>query len=281
MLPRVRESGSFDPEVTATTSPSPAGARGAVSMRVGEAAHGRWLGVVLCGGASRRMGRDKACLEVEGEAFYARVASVLAELCAEVVLASGPTERLGDGRWREVTDVRVHAASTGAADQREGPLAALVAGLELAARNGFDGIVTAPCDVPRLAASALRPLQRAVAKHGRGQSDAAEACAIDVAHWRIDGRDEPLCAALSVRALAPLAAAFERGVRRPTVAYAELSTAVHEAPEELAEALTNVNTPDELASLARRSAGRSSAHPDDHGVTNPTGMADARTGDVA
>jgi molybdopterin-guanine dinucleotide biosynthesis protein A len=285
MLPLVGESGRSAPE--ARSMPSCASSEVSVVTAVAdlegvpEGTPWRWLGVVLCGGASRRMGRDKAQLELDGEPFYARAAGVLEEVCAEVVLASGPTARLADPRWREVADAQPGEVGHDVDRTRAGPLAALVAGLGLAAREGFDGIVCAPCDVPHLALAVLRPLQRAVEANGRGLGPGAPEPAVDVAHWRRGDRDEPLCAALSVRALAPLRAAFRRGVRRPTVAFAELRATVREAPPGLAEALTNVNTPEELALLPRRGAVAGSAQP---GCTDGSHAAvdgDGRMGDVA
>lgn len=47
------------------------------------------VGVVFCGGGSRRMGRDKALIEVEGRALAARVADALCAAGCERVLAVG------------------------------------------------------------------------------------------------------------------------------------------------------------------------------------------------
>lgn len=46
-------------------------------------------GVVLAGGASRRMGRDKALLVVDGERLVDRAVRVLQQVAADVVVASG------------------------------------------------------------------------------------------------------------------------------------------------------------------------------------------------
>ena len=47
----------------------------------------RTIGVVLAGGASSRMGRDKALIELEGETLVAGAARRLREVCEEVVVA--------------------------------------------------------------------------------------------------------------------------------------------------------------------------------------------------
>jgi molybdopterin-guanine dinucleotide biosynthesis protein A len=55
------------------------------------------LGAVLAGGASRRMGADKALIEVSGTTVLERVASALAEVCDRVVVLGG--EREGFETW--------------------------------------------------------------------------------------------------------------------------------------------------------------------------------------
>lgn len=79
-------------------------------------------GLVLAGGASRRMGRDKATIEVDGEPLVLRLARRLETVAGRVVIASGDGRRLGDLPWEQVADV----------DAGAGPLAGIVAGLEAA-----------------------------------------------------------------------------------------------------------------------------------------------------
>lgn len=163
--------------------------------------------------------------------LYARVAGALFPLCAAVVLASGPVPRFGDPRFSELPD----AVAAGAEAPRLGPLAALVAAAEGARAGGYAGALCAPCDLVRFETRLAAPLRDAC----RG--------GIEVAHWRRDGRDEPLVVALAATAAEPLRRAFEQGVRRPTEAYVHLSRVAFEVPRTLARALDNVNTPGELA----------------------------------
>jgi molybdopterin-guanine dinucleotide biosynthesis protein A len=79
-------------------------------------------GLLLAGGASRRMGRDKAGIEFEGETLASRAARMLAEVCEEVLVASGDGAHLAGLGWRQVAD----------AVQERGPLGGIVAGLEAA-----------------------------------------------------------------------------------------------------------------------------------------------------
>jgi len=90
-------------------------------------------GVVLAGGSSRRMGRDKALVELDGEPLVARAVRLLSGLCSDVVVASGDGRRLdgaGAGSYRQVADVVPDA----------GPVAGIAAGLE-AARHTLVAVV--------------------------------------------------------------------------------------------------------------------------------------------
>jgi molybdopterin-guanine dinucleotide biosynthesis protein A len=95
-------------------------------------------GLILAGGASRRMGTDKAFLEIEGEPLVARIHRVLTPLFAEVLIAAG------DGaRKRGPFPGRVLYDDT----PGQGPLGGLVAGLK-AARTPWVFMVA--CDMPNL-----------------------------------------------------------------------------------------------------------------------------------
>jgi molybdenum cofactor guanylyltransferase len=79
-------------------------------------------GVVLCGGGSTRMGRDKALLDIAGRPLVLRVAQRIGRACHPVLLAPGRPGRLGElGHGLvEVADAVPDA----------GPLGGLVAALE-------------------------------------------------------------------------------------------------------------------------------------------------------
>lgn len=78
-------------------------------------------GLVLAGGRSSRMGRDKALLRYEGQRLVDRAIAILGRHCDAVMVASG------DGRRLDVTAPQVADAVAGA-----GPLAGIAAGLATA-----------------------------------------------------------------------------------------------------------------------------------------------------
>jgi len=132
-------------------------------------------GVLLTGGASRRMGTDKARLVVNGEALAARSARVLAQVC-------DPAIEVGSG-VSGLPTVREEPAGAG-------PLAALLAGV--GALGEPRSVVLLACDLPNVSAELVRLLvewpgsgtvipvvngrfQYACARYGLAAFDAAHA----------------------------------------------------------------------------------------------------------
>lgn len=110
------------------------------------------VGAVLCGGASRRMGRDKALVPVDGVALARRVADALVAGGCTSVLAVG-----GDGPALAALGlVPVPDRWPG-----EGPLGGLATAL--AAVGEGDRLVLAPCDLLHPLASLVETLVAALA----------------------------------------------------------------------------------------------------------------------
>ncbi len=187
------------------------------------AAHGKQvLGAVLAGGASRRMGTDKALVDVAGSPLAARAAAALtAAGCDPVVVVGGDAARLEELGLRVVAD----------RCPGEGPLDGIVRALEVA--DGAAAVVVA-CDMPQLSSVTIAALV--------GALEASDG-ALDAVVARSQRR-EPLCAVWAPQALPVLVEAFDRGER-----------AVHRVLEGLAvgevgvtdEQVRNVNTPSDLA----------------------------------
>ena len=99
------------------------------------------LGVILAGGLATRMGGgDKGLLQIGGQSLLARVRDRLEPQVAALALnANGDAARFADLGLPVVAD-----SSDGVA----GPRAGVLAGLDWAAGQGADAIVTAAADTP-------------------------------------------------------------------------------------------------------------------------------------
>jgi len=184
-------------------------------------------GLLLAGGRSSRFGTDKRFARLEGEGL-ARIA--LDKLRAVVGrgaihVATGRTARALPGLEE------VPALADAVADS--GPLGGIVAGL----RRTRTGILVLACDVPRVRTETLRT----VLETGEGGEHPVAA--------RCSGRWEPLIAYYPRSASNRLEAALRDGDRALHRLLDELDAIPVEVsdPSELA----NVNTPEDLAALAK------------------------------
>lgn len=192
------------------------------------------VGVALAGGASSRMGRDKAALRPAPSepTLLERTVRRLGAVCGEVVVAD-----------------RGRGLLAGVASVADGPGAGPVAGIlgAAAARPNRDLLVVA-CDLPRVPVELLRAI---VASAGGDWVVPAWTPAADDRE-----RLEPLCALYRPPALAALAGQVERGVHAVHRLARASGLAVRRlGPSELAafgppaRTFFNVNTPAELAIL--------------------------------
>lgn len=99
------------------------------------------MGVILAGGAARRMGGgDKGRLDLGGRTVLEELLSRLAPQCAEVVLnANGDPARFVDMGLAVAPDTIAGLP---------GPLAGILAGMEAAVARGMTHILTVPADTP-------------------------------------------------------------------------------------------------------------------------------------
>lgn len=181
------------------------------------------IGVVLAGGASSRMGRDKATLELDGETLAAGAARRLAAVCPEVALAD---------RGRRLVP--------GLPSLADGPGRGPAAGL-LGAAHAWPGrpLLALACDLPSVPVALLQELTR------------TEDADWVVPRWR--GGPEPLCALWRPRALAMLEDRVTRGLYALWSLAEETGLAVRWVEGDLLasfgppeEMFLNVNTPEEL-----------------------------------
>ena len=109
--------------------------------------------VILAGGEARRLGgADKALLHLGGRPLLAHVLDRLRPQIDVIALSAN-----GDPARFAAFDVPVLADD----EIGQGPLAGVLAGLDWAAAQGFDAILTTPVDTPFLPADLVAKLVRA------------------------------------------------------------------------------------------------------------------------
>ena len=179
-------------------------------------------GVVLCGGRSVRMGRDKSLLEIGGRTLLERAITVLDGIADEVLLACGPAERYADLGRPLVVD----------AFEDGGPLAGLEAGLR---RSRTEWVAALACDMPRAEPSIFEALLERAERDG-----------LDVCFLRTERGVEPLCAVYRKTCLATMRTALEEGERK-VVSFLRFEPRARVGEIELEASLAiNLNTPAEF-----------------------------------
>ena len=162
-----------------------------------------FAGVVLTGGSSRRMGRDKALITVSGS-------RPLAGLVRDALVLSGATDVFSVGGDAEALN-SLGVRSVPDRFPGEGPLGGIITALNESAE---DLVVVLACDTPEITADVPDALVRAIA---------ADPSA-DVAVITIEGRRHPLNAVWRRdRCLAVLEDLFVQGERAPRVALSALN----------------------------------------------------------
>jgi len=119
-------------------------------------------GIVLAAGRSRRMGRPKAFLRLDGRTFLERAVTALeAGGCEPVVVVAGPR---GDAASDETAEAasRLGARVARNPDGDSPQVASLRAGLRALGDDAEAAVVT-PVDIPRLDAAVVRALIAAFA----------------------------------------------------------------------------------------------------------------------
>lgn len=130
----------------------------------------RASGIILAGGASRRMGVDKATLALDGETLLARAVRIMAEVTDDVLVLGRPAREAGAG-VRYVPDDLPDA----------GPLGGILTGLR---RSRYPYAAVVACDMPFLDAEIIHLLLRV-------------AYGYDAAVPRVGGRIHPTLAVYS------------------------------------------------------------------------------------
>lgn len=191
-------------------------------------------GIVLVGGRSRRMGRDKATLVIGGRTLVQRaVDALVAARVSEIVLVGAP-----DSAIPEVASP-VPVIEARDATENEGPLRGVVTGLE---RARGDVCLVVGCDMPFVRPELLAILGSRAGETGRP---------VLPLH---DGLPEGLCSAWPASALVALRARLDDGERAlgntaERLGALLLDPTEYAAADPSGESFTNVNTPEEFAAI--------------------------------
>ncbi|WP_374213959.1 MULTISPECIES: molybdenum cofactor guanylyltransferase [Mycolicibacterium] len=179
-------------------------------------------GVVLAGGASRRMGRDKATLPFDGSTLVERVVAAVSVRCSPVFVIAAPGQPLPQLTAQVLRD-EVRGV---------GPLVATGRGLRAAAEAGRDMAFVCAVDMPLLSADLIDEL---VGPAMRLPADI-------VLPW--DGRDHYLAGIYRTRLTDRISALVDAGQRSMRALAESVDTQrIVMAPQ---RALTNVNSEADL-----------------------------------
>ncbi len=206
-----------------------------------DAAAAPLYGLVLAGGRSTRMQRDKAALEYSGRAQLERALELLSPLLERVFVSVRPDQTRDPlrARFAQIVD----------SGEVEGPIAGIIAAQS---RHPEAAWLVLACDLPLLDRETLEHLLRS-------RRPQRQATAYRSSH---DGLPEPLCAIYEPSSGKAIRDYIASGRDCPRKFLINADTALLDQPEP--GALDNVNTPDEYGSVRHRlhssQAGPPAAH---------------------
>ena len=191
-------------------------------------------GIVLSGGSSQRMGRNKALMELDGQTLIGRTLDKLSRLCDELIISANDVELYAHLPARVIPDVI----------PGRGALSGIHASL---AGMRHERAVVVACDMPFLSLPLLRFM-------------VAVAPGYDVVVPRLGGYYEPLHAVYSASCIAPIEQLLAAGPQRIVGLFERVR--VREVTQDqvrlfrAALSFVNVNTPEDWAEAQRLSSAR-------------------------
>lgn len=184
-------------------------------------------GLVLAGGRSTRMGRDKSTLDWHGKPQRDHLAALLRPFCEAVYLSCRPDQDPGPNEaWTPLPDTFTEL----------GPYGAILSAFRQAPGSAW---LIVACDLPRLDTATLDFLMR----------NRQPRCTATAFQSPVDGMPEPLIALWEPKSYPVLLSFLAQGYSCPRKVL--LNTDAHLVPAPDPAALTNVNTPEEMEKLKR------------------------------
>ncbi len=187
------------------------------------------LGVILAGGQSTRMGGgDKGLLQLGGRPILQHVIDRLSPQVADLALnANGDAARFSDFELPVLAD---------SIDGFAGPLAGVLAGLDWAAEEGAEAIVTAAADTPFFPADLVPRLQLAAegAPHPLALAASPDGRHPTFGLWPVALRDD-------------LRSALGAGLRKVVLWTDQHGGRMAEFPGGDPDPFFNINTPEDLS----------------------------------
>ena len=186
--------------------------------------------IVLAGGQSSRMGRDKALLEIEGKCLLERSCEVAANLTSEVyVLTAWPD------RYRSILTKKCQFLVE--YNPGSGPLIALTQGLT---QITTEWILLLACDLPLLDVQIIQ--------HWASHLTAVPPSTLAVVPYQ-NSRWEPLCGFYRQQSLSSLQSFIEKGGRSFQVWLNQIAVVPLSVGERESVMLSNCNTLEEFEQL--------------------------------
>ena len=164
----------------------------------------QWTGVVLAGGKSSRMGKDKALIELEGVNLLDRAIELLRPHVREVLVMGDPMKYASP-----------HASVIADAEEGLGPVGGITTAM---ARARYGRLLVVACDMPVLSDRLMGLLKTGL--------DKGYDAAVPVHGDRV----EPLAAAYHRHAIEPFQACLKERVLKMTDALARVRTHLVQVP---------------------------------------------------
>lgn len=179
-------------------------------------------GIILAGGRSSRMGRNKALLPLQGKVFLERIRQAMLPVVKDIILVSNEPECYPDWQGLLVTDII----------PRRGPLSGIHAGLTVS--DCHYNLVVA-CDMPFVSTEYLKRLRK-------------EAEGYDVVVPQHGDYLQPLFAVYSRNCIAAIEDCLLRDIRKIIAFYPQVRVKFLPVerlgdPAEMEQVFFNVNTP--------------------------------------